>query len=223
MKQPTERDKQVKVGASNYSSLCSRCVAQDLAATTNSGGFSPYWLGAWMGTAMHNRLDEETQAHRPDWVPEQKLVMGDLAGYGTIKSTTDLYVPGLKLVTDYKSTTKAKIKYIKDALRDEPSDYDATAIKEARMKVGGYLNQVQSYGRGVVASGGEVEWVSLLFVCRDGTGDNDIWAHTVPYDQQRADEVWNRVEKLWAWLNEGHSPEELKSHPYCYACNHRND
>jgi hypothetical protein len=222
MKQQTERDKQIKVGASNFSTLCSRCVAQDLLATHGSGS-SPYWLGAWMGTAMHNRLDAEAQVHRPAWVPEQKLVMGHLEGYGTIKSTTDLYVPDIFTVVDYKSTTKAKIKYIKDALQDPESIYEATAIKEARFKVGGYRNQGQSYGRGLVQAGHRVDWVSLCFVCRDGTGDGDVWAWTEPYNQERAEAVWNRVERLWAWLQEGHKPEELSPSQFCYACQHRGD
>lgn len=225
MKQPTERDKQVKVGASNYSSLCSRCVAQDLQATHGSTVMEehPYWLGAWIGTAVHNRMEAEAEAHRPTWTPERKYVMGEIPGYGTVKSTTDLYVPDLSLVVDYKTSTRAKVKYIKDALRDPESTYEATAIKEARFKVGGYRNQIQSYGRGVVLTGKPVEWVSLVFINRDGTGDGDIWAWTEPYDQARADAVWSRVERMWAWLNEGHSPSELSSHPYCYACNHRND
>jgi hypothetical protein len=149
--------------------------------------------------------------------------MGELAGYGTIKSTTDLYVPTIYTVVDYKSTTKAKIKYIKDALYDPESTYEATAVKEARFKVGGYRNQGQSYGRGLVQAGHRVDWVSLLFVCRDGTGDADIWPWTEPYDQERADQVWHRVERLWAWLNDGHDPEELTSHPHCYTCTHWNN
>lgn len=222
MKQQTERDQQIKVGASNFSTLCTHCLARDLLATV-SGESGPFWLGAWLGTAMHNRLDADAQVHRPTWVPEQKLVLGDLPGYGTIKSTTDLYVPEILTVVDYKSSKRDKLKHIKIALEDPESEWEGTAVKEARFKTGGYLNQLMSYGRGVVLTGREVEWVSLVFVCRDGTGDGDVWAHTVRYDPERAEAIWDRLVRLWAWLQEGHTPDELSSHPHCYACNHRGD
>lgn len=225
MRQPTERDKQVKIGASNFSTMCNHCLALDLQATHGSTVMEshPYWLGAWLGTAMHNRLEEEAKVHRPTWVTESKYVMGEIPGYGIVKSTTDLYLPEHRTVTDYKSTTRAKLVFIKEALRHPANDLEATKIGEARFKVDAYQNQGLSYGRGLVLAGYPVEWVSLLFVCRDGTGDKDIWAHTFPFDMERAEKVWDRVSRMWAWLQNGHTPDELSSHPHCYACNHRED
>lgn len=222
-KQPTDRDRQVKVGASNFSQPCSVCLARDLLATSTAGEVGPYWLGASLGTAVHNYLETLAGLHRPTWLTEQKLVVGDLPGYGTIKSTTDMYEPDIYTAVDYKTTKRDKLKYIKEAFTHAPDPYEISKITEARYKTVSYLGQVQTYGAALVKAGYRVDWVSLLFVCRDGTGDSDVWAHTVPFDPQVAEDVWGRLERLWAWLQDGHSPDELKSHPQCYTCNHRED
>lgn len=216
----TERDNQVKVGASNFSQPCSVCLARDLLATSAAAGYAPFWLGSWLGTAVHERFEALATLHRPTWLTEQKLVVGELPGYGIIKSTTDMYEPAIFTAVDYKTTTKAKSKFLKEAFKHAPDPYEVSKITEARYKTVSYLGQVQTYGWALVKAGYRVDWVSLLFVCRDGTSDDDIWAHTVPYDQAHAEAVWSRLERLWQWLQEGGSPDQLKSHPQCYTCNH---
>lgn len=223
MHQQTDRDRQVKVGASNFSQPCQVCLARDLLATNRPPGYSPYWMGGWLGTAIHERLEALAGLHRPTWVTEQKLVVGDLNVYGTIKSTTDLYLPDEFTAVDYKSTTREKSKFLKEAFKHAPDPYEVSKVTEARYKTVSYLGQVQTYGAALVKAGYRVDWVSLLFVCRDGVGDGDVWAHTVPFDPEVAEYVWDRLERLWAWLNQGHTPDELKSHPQCYSCTHRED
>lgn len=222
LKRPTERDKQVKVGASNFSRLCARCLADDLTAGQESEVYdSPYWAGAVIGTAIHNLLESRVQEMYPDWLPEQKLILGQLPGYGVVKSTTDLYIPEDRHLIDFKTTSKKKLVFIREALTTEGNKYDISDVAEARYKVAGYLNQVMSYGRGLTLAGHVVESVSLVFICRDGVGDKDIWSHTVPYDSEQAEAVWDRLERLWEWLQEGNSPEDLDSHPQCWTCSHR--
>lgn len=217
MHNPTDRGRQVKVGASNFSPGCARCLADALLATQR-GEDGPYWAGAWVGSAIHGYLEDLIIKHRPSWMSEQKLVLGELPEYGTVKSTTDLYIPGLALCGDFKTTTKKKLPSIKEALETEPSKWDTTAVAEARYKVQGYINQVMSYGRGLVLAGHTVEWVSLIFICRDAVGDQDVWTWTAPYDQEHADKIWDRMERLWAWLREGNDPAMLPSDPHCYTC-----
>lgn len=217
LKRPTERDKQVKVGASNFSSLCTKCLAEELLATKDEGE-SFAWAGAVVGTAIHNLLDSRVQEMHPEWHPEQRLILGDLPGYGTVKSTLDLYIPEDRHLIDYKTTTKAKLPFIQDALKTEGNPYEISSIAEARYKVSGYLNQLMSYGRGLTLAGHVVEYVSLVFICRDAVGDRDVWSHTVPYDPEQAEAVWNRLQALWEWLQGGGNPEELDSHKQCYYC-----
>jgi len=89
--EPTERDKQSKVGASNFSQPCARCLAEELMVSAESTNRSnPYWLGAVVGTAVHNMADVRVQKLHPEWEPEQSLTLGVLEGYGEIKSTNDL-------------------------------------------------------------------------------------------------------------------------------------
>lgn len=222
MKIQTERDKQVKVGASNFAQPCARCLAEDLQVSQRHG-VQKYWMGAWIGTAVHERMEALTRQHRPEWQPEQRFVLGELPGYGTIKSTTDLYIPALKTVVDTKTTTREKLVFIKDALTNPPSKYDISSLVEARYKVTGYIGQVMSYGAGVVKAGHEVEWVSLAFICRDGKEDKDVWAWTTEYDPEYAAKVWDRLERLWAWLQQGGDPVTLESVEGCYRCSRRED
>ena len=61
----TDRDRQRKVGASNMSNACSRCLADDLLGIPQ--GSSPYNMGAIVGTAIHEYLEKrnfDTTAHR---------------------------------------------------------------------------------------------------------------------------------------------------------------
>jgi hypothetical protein len=213
---------QVKVGASNYSQPCAYCLGEQLMATA-PGGQGRWWLGAVNGTAIHGYLEERAKQLRPAWEPEQKVVMGVLPGYGTIKSTTDLYIPEQAFCGDYKTTTKEKLKWIKEALTHPQGDFELSTLSEARYKCDSYLNQLMSYGRGLILAGKNVEWVGLMFVCRDGKEDADVWGHTVPYDAEQAEFVWSRLERLWAWLQEGNDRKTLPQHPYCYTCNHRED
>ena len=222
LKAPTERDQQTKVGASNFSASCVRCLADALMKhnQTSEPEDRFAWAGAVIGTAIHDYLEKRVRYFHPDWLPEQKVALGELPEYGVIKSTTDLYIPEQKHVIDWKSTTKAKLVFIKRAFKDEPSEYDLTDVTDARYKVASYVNQVMSYGRGMVLAGHDVEWVSLVFVCRDAVGDKDIWSKTLPYDAEQAEKVWDRLVRLWDWLTAGGEPDTLPSSAGCYFCSH---
>lgn len=219
LKEPTDRDKQVSIGASNASNPCARCLAEDL-TNTHAGGTSQYWAGAVIGTAVHGLLEERVRSMYPTWMPEQKVVIGELPGYGVVKSTTDLYIPTLKKGVDWKTTTKKKLPALKEALTTEPSKWDTTATADARFKATAYIAQLHLYGRGVINAGYEVESVAIGFVCRDAQGDNDIWAtEDIPYDPEYSDKVWGRLQRLWAAVQDGRDPSTFDSHPKCWYCN----
>lgn len=215
MKTPTDRDKQHLVGASNLSNPCTRCLGEQM---LHSGGSEPgkFWMGAWTGTAMHASLEALCP---PEWLPERRVVLGEIPGYGVLRSTLDLYVPERATVGDYKSTTRDKLVYIKRAVQDPEDQFEVTKVTEARYKVSTYLNQTMLYGRAMQDEGFEVHKVALIFLCRDGTGDQDVWVHEEDYDRARADKVWTRAVNLWNALQEGRDPATLSSHPMCYHCN----
>lgn len=212
MSVPTARDKQVKVGASNLGNPCTRCLADDLMAEAGGPVKSPFWLASWIGTAIHERLAVTMPNH---WLKEHHMTLFEIDGYGEIESTTDLYLPELTLGLDYKSTTRNKLKYYKRVL--EQGD-ESESLLPARYTLERYLNQIALYGMGVEDEGREVSDVGLFFVCRDGTGDNDVWWWDQPYDRGRAVSVAERSAKLWAWLQDGNDPDVLTKAPGCWYC-----
>lgn len=220
LKRPSDRDQQRLVGASNLSNMCTYCLARDMLSTFDTEWEptpSRYWMGARIGTAIHETLEKEILARRPETQPEYRVTLGEIPGYGLIKSTTDWYVePDAR---DFKTTTKAKLPHIKDALTLEPSPYDLSKVIEARHKVAGYKNQLDLYGMGLENAGLRVETCTIIFICRDGSNDNDIWDWTQEYSRERAEIVWNRAVKLWQYLEDGGSIENLKSAEACYPCN----
>lgn len=135
-----------------------------------------------------------------------------------VDSPTSTYLCTENWLPTHNTTTKEKLVFIKRALLDEPDEFEVSKVTDARFKVSGYINQALSYGRGMVLAGYDVKNVVLIFVCRDGSGDKDVWSYTIPYDQEQADKVWLRLERLWAWLQEGNDPRKLPSHDNCYYC-----
>lgn len=218
LKTPTERDKQKKVGPSNLSNACTYCLAVQMTGGQESTIFTgQYWLGAKIGTATHEYVDNH--GAQPYVINEQKNVIGEIEGYGTIKGSTDVFFPEEGEVGDLKTTTRDKLKFIKRAITDEPNEYETTKVVEARAKVVAYQKQLFLYGRGWENLGYTVNGCVIWFVCRDGQGDQDIWTWRFPYSRQHADAAFDRAVKLWKYLSEGNDIEQLKSSPTCWTCN----
>lgn len=213
LKQQSERDKQVKVGASNMSTLCGNCLAHDLAGIRRNVS-SRWWMGARIGTAIHETIEKQALKD-PDVLPEQRLVIGTIPGYGEVKSTLDLYRIRQKEVVDFKTTTRDKNLALRRALFEEPDEFDTDAVRAARFKVEAYWNQVHLYAMGLDRP---VETCTIVFINRDGKEDKDIWDASLPYDPSRAEAVWGRAVRIWEWLTEGGDPATVESHPDCWAC-----
>lgn len=213
MKRPTERDQQVKVGASNISNMCTRCLAEDMSGGGEDGP-QRYWMGAWHGTAMHERLEGLVPHWNPEALPENRVVLGEIKGYGAVKSTSDLYVNGD--VVDWKSTTRAKVVFNMRALETEPDSHEVTKVTEARHKVEGYRNQLMLYGLGMENAGHEVKNIVVVFICRDGLTDDDVHVYSEPYNRQRALDLMDRAQRVWDWLQAGNDPTEFEHHRWCF-------
>lgn len=210
---PTERDLQTRVGASDLSNQCSRCLADALLALKTEVDESPFWLSPRLGTALHLLVEQRAPKHGA--LPEHKLVLGELPGYGPVKSTADLYHIEQRAVIDVKSTKRNKLAFYRRVIEENDP---AESLIPARNTVETYLNQIMLYGRGYELEGRGVDQVGILFVCRDGAGDNDVWGWMVPYDRARADAVWARAAALWVWLDTGNDPDTLKRAEGCWVC-----
>ena len=220
LKQETARDKQRLIGPSNLGNPCDFCVAQDLLnGTLPEDDLEPeeriYWLGAVLGTATHMLLESRAPEGTE---PETRVTVGTLDGYGTVTGSSDLYVPKKRLVVDYKTTTREKLKNLKLAFTTKASAYDPEPLLRARFTAKKYIGQIMTYGKGCENQGWPVDTVGFGFICRDGLTDNDVWAHEMAYDPAYAEQVWRRVSSIWSALQSGRKLDSFLSKTGCYSC-----
>ena len=213
-KQESDRDRQRKVGASQISDPCTRHLAKALLQEPE--GEQKYWLGGKIGTAIHSFLESAIFSDESDILAgalvEQKINLGNVNGYGTVSSKPDLVLPASQHLVDWKTSSRAKVKKLKDladGLKQESSS-------EYTLKK--YIGQTQLYAWGVNNSGIKVDGISLVFINRDGTYENDIWVHTYDYDESLAVALWNRLIRLWDELQNGAHPDNYPINPDCYKC-----
>lgn len=211
LRNPGERDKQTLIGASEIGNPCDYCIGNRLIKTPKQT--SRYWLGAKLGTAMHRELEHEEFKHieNPQNYRfqvlkgariEQSIELGSIEGYGTLRSKPDLVLVSDRHVIDHKSSTRNKVRGYK--LDGVPAQY---------------VYQQQLYAWALNKSGIVVERISLAFVNRDGTGDEDVWIYSFDYDESVALKAWDRLNGIWQYIQDGGNVEELKSDPHCYYCN----
>ena len=222
----SERDQQRLVGASNISNECTRCLAGDMALAlpgveVGSAPQSEYMMGAKIGTAIHEYLENEIKKY--DWgVPETKVILGEIEGYGVIKSTSDVYVPSLFAIVDHKTTTIKKLDIIRTLVQlkrlDEVPEFEPDTHTLARKKVKRYLVQGNLYGLGAENRGDKVETVALNFIPRDSKKIDDQWVYQVDYDRGVAERAFDRAARIWKALEGGEELSTFKSDPHCYTC-----
>ena len=212
LKTKSARDGQRKIGASEIGNPCDYCVANRLAGTPQLD--SIYWLGARIGTGIHSELEKEVEKHKekpqhPRFnalqgaESEYNLPIYEMEGYGEIRSTADLLLTNELHLVDYKTTKKLQLKKYK--LHGIPQQY---------------VVQQQLYGYGFNRlADGLVRRISLVFICRDGSTDDDIWVSSFDYDETVALDALDRLEKLWHYVSEGKDLEELPSYHDCFYCN----
>ena len=214
LKRESARDKQRMVGASNIGNPCDYCLAHAVAGT-GGGKSNPFWLGARIGTAIHAALEEQAELHIDTPLEhkfnalrgakiEQKIVLGTIPGYGTIKSKPDLVLVEHNHLLDYKGSTKAKMQKMR-ATNTVPIQYEY---------------QQQLYAWGLNREGIQVDRISLVFIARDGSGDGDVWVHSFDYDEDKAVKAWERLEGIVAYIHEFgvEGIDNLDSHPDCWYC-----
>lgn len=214
LKQESDRDKQKKVGASNLSDPCTRHLAHAMI-----GAAEPqvkYWLGGKIGTAIHSFIEhsigDSSDPVFSGCLIERKILLGEIAGYGLVHSKPDLVLPSISHLIDWKTTSRKKIKKIQDLVdgvkHDPASEY--TLQK--------YIGQAQLYAWGLNKEGIEVKDISIVFINRDGTYDNDIWVYSVPYQEEIAVALWSRAEALWKELEDGAHPDSYAPNEHCFKC-----
>ena len=211
-KAPSQRDVQVRVGPSDLSDPCGYCLGRAMLRTEPSTQ-GRYWLAARLGTAIH--AEHATLVKPPD-LPEHRVHVGDIEGYGEVYGASD-WVSGTE-VRDLKTTERAKLAMYRIAESEPPDQHELSKVTEARYTLSRYFNQCMLYGLGCENEGHAIETVAIVFVCRDGKTDDDVWSTSRPYDRDVALTLLDRASKLWAYL-QGNDVETLASNEHCWVCN----
>lgn len=203
---PTARDKQKKVGASDLSDPCSLCLWEKLHGVHKE--YPSDWpMGAKIGTAIHAELEQlmRFEYGRDVWC-EVRVQIGEYEGYGPVKSTSDLYVPKERLLVDYKTTTKKKLKHLSSLIN--------AGLDTTDQKLLAYRAQTHLYGLGMQYTYDETpKDLCILFVPRDASSPHDLVEWRFPYDQEAAEGVFERGRALWS-LQEPPAGPDLD----CYYC-----
>lgn len=217
----SERDKQSKVGASDFSDPCEYHLAKKLLG--GEPGEFKYFLGAKIGTATHEfleaRIPQIDIAEYPEFasaVVEETITIGELDGYGVIKSKPDLVLRDGKHLIDWKTSKRDKSKQLQAVIDGIAKDTKVAA--EAMYSLKKYYAQAQIYAYGLNKSGTEIDACSLVFINRDGTYDPDIWTYTFPYDEAFAQSMWDRLARIWEEVSTGKDLEEFSKDPECFSC-----
>lgn len=217
LRQQSDRDKQKLIGASDFSDPCTYHLAKKLLGKDDD--VQKYWLGAKIGTGVHSVLEDAIENADLTEMPElagalveRKITLGELPGYGVIKSKPDLaMVEGTHLV-DWKTTLRPKSRKMQRVLFEDANLPDMQYTLEK------YYAQTQIYAWGLNKEGVEIDGISVVFVNRDGTTEDDVWTWTFEYNPEYAQKAWDRLVGIWNTMKDGFTPDLFERHPECFKC-----
>lgn len=207
---PTARDRQRRIGASNLSNQCDRCLAANFLGDPRETPFTAKtWMGRVLGTAFHAVLEQRIAEHKqsimqrfPNAVPERHVFFAEIVGYGPVGGTIDLDLgPEESHLIDWKGSTRKKLCILVDYIRStqgldpvygrthkavklSENEYEAE-MKKMAYKVQGYYGQQDLYMHG---SGRRR--ASLVLLNRDGTGYFDVPTDARYDDPKAVHDVW---------------------------------
>jgi PD-(D/E)XK nuclease superfamily len=181
-----DRSNQAEIGPSSAGG-CARRVWHELRKDPKINDTSS--LAAIMGTFIHAGIAEAIKREDPfgdNFIIEQEWKS---EAYN-LKGHIDLFIKDQGLVVDWKTKTKAGMRYF-------PSEQE--------------IWQVQLYGFLAEENGYEVKSVSLCAIARDGS-EKDIRSHTEPYNRQIA---LTALEWLKSINPDGEAPAPEKNAKWC--------
>lgn len=184
------RSLQKAAGMSEIGSDCDRELAYKIAGTPRSN-FDSDPMASLVGTGIHlvladifRRLDAGTGR----WMIEQPV------DYRGIPGSADAYDRRRKLLIDWKSTSKSKLRNVRA---------DGPPLR--------YIVQTQLYGQALKALGEDPQRLALVYLARDG-GLTDLYVWTTHLDAGIADAAVTRYHDISARL-QNKTPAEITPHP----------
>ena len=184
-----DRSKQTEIGPSQIGG-CRRQVYYQLIDAPKT--HEPDKLSSMMGTAIHTMIAEAIK--RDDPFGDNFLIEQEMDSFG-IPAHTDLYIKDRQLVVDWKTTTKAGMRYF-------PSEQQ--------------IMQVQLYAHILKASGENPKEVSLVAIARDGKMEH-IQVHSEAYDPAKAESGLLWLEEVKVAATKGEIPAPEKPKHFCFA------
>lgn len=202
MKQ-SARDKQSSVGPSDLGDPCDLCLASKMARrgplAVGGGRDSGFSLSAWVGTAMHEKLEKDIDLPEGHILCEEKVFIANIPGYGDIYGHIDVQFLLMGIWNDYKS---AKVKDI--------HGYKLDGVPEK------HGIQLMTYGYGLRNAGRKADYAALTYIPRDNNNPDEIWVATAEYNEQVAIDALERAESIWKRLQSGET--DFNSHSDCFVC-----
>lgn len=221
----SERDKQVKLGASEIGG-CAYCVGHTMAQKLPdppSKRDDDFGYAAWIGTMCHYWLQHNLvltglDGSELETLREHKVTVGDISDYGTLKGHTDLYVKAFRRTIDYKFPGKWSYDKVKLAIKKGTMAMAAgKPLTKEMMPSSQYRYQQQMYAHGLIAQGFEVETCRIIFLPRHSNNLQDVIHWEEPYNPAMVELAFNRAEQIWEMVKDG-DLAELESDPDCYTC-----
>lgn len=204
IQKPSERDVQSAVGPSDIGDPCDLCLASKMARRASvqvgKGRDAGFSLKAWIGTAVHSKLEEDLDLPDGHAAKEAKVFIHEIPGYGKIHGHIDLQLLLLRICVDYKTTDMAKLKLMK--LDGVPWSH---------------VVQLMLYTYGLRKAGVDMTHAALVYIPRDNNDPKNIWVAAAEYDESIALKALARVEDLWAKLLKGET--NFTSDSKCFVCN----
>lgn len=208
------------LGPSELGERCEFCLGEKIMLVkkgTSRVSVRRYFsYAAWVGTAIHEKLDRAMGALEAEvfTVRELTLMIASIPGLGDVWGHTDCYVPDWAEVVDYKTKLDKeavyKLLHLEELARTE-------GAQDARLEK--MWDQTMLYGLGVERSGKPVEAVSLVILPRYSDDIGEIKTVTRRYDRERAlgviDRVAQTAEKLRVF-----GVTSLAIGDDCYTCKH---
>lgn len=215
--QPSERDLQLKVGPSDLGDPCNYCLGRKMAGIKAERDFSMY---PWLGTAIHKLIQYLVEPLRFFYQPnindmawelfglgrartEIKVFICHIPGYGDVYGNIDVLLELERIIIDWKSSSRKKIKLYK--LHGVPTEN---------------LGQTILYIHGARKSGYDVEAAVLVYIPRDAADLGELWAYEVEYDESEVNQIIERATIIQQWVTAGRW-QELDKDPDCWTCNPR--
>lgn len=208
------------LGPSELGERCEFCLGEKIMlvqkGTSRVSVRHRFSYAAWVGTAIHEKLDRAMEALEKEvfTLRELTLMIASIPGLGDVWGHTDCYVPEWGEVVDYK--TKLDKEAVYNLLHQEELAQTEGHVNPRLEKM---WDQTMLYGLGVERSGKPVEAVSLVVLPRYSDDVGEIKTVTRRYDRDRAlgviDRVARTAEKLRIF-----GVTSLAIGSDCYTCNH---